>query len=117
MATGNLNRASANTGAFAARQAGAHSTNMLNPGGFTMANMNRAQAPFAAQYGQLEAQGAHAQTQGMQDLVNMLLKIRGQQGQENFQQQQLDMNSPNFWTYLMGAGNLGANVLGIPGVL
>jgi hypothetical protein len=76
IAQGNLNRAGANNAAMVARTAGAHSTNMLNPGSFVTGQMQQSLAPYAAQSQQLQATGAAAQQQGAQGMTNLMMLIQ-----------------------------------------
>jgi hypothetical protein len=123
----NLNQAAANTGAYVARQAGAHSTNMLNPSGFILGGISQSQAPYAQQRGQLEATGAQAQQSGAANLAQMMYTLqRAKQGdaqaaaqlqlqwaqlqeQQRQFQQQMEANQPGLFDYLgMGAKAAGA---------
>jgi hypothetical protein len=81
MAQGNLNRQAGNTGAYIGRQAGAHSTNMLNPSSFILGNISKSQEPYAEAGQQLQAKGAQAQQKGAADLTNLMYLInRAKQG-------------------------------------
>jgi hypothetical protein len=117
MAGGNLNRQAATTGAYIGRQAGAHATNMVNPSSFILGHITQSQVPYAGARESLAAQSAQAQQQGAAGLANLLFQIRKAQSGDELARQQLDMMSPNFWTYLQGAGGLASNILKIPGVL
>jgi hypothetical protein len=84
IAQGNINRNAANTGAYVGRQAGAHSTNMLNPSSFILGSIGKSQEPYAAQTGQLQATGAAAQQTGAEGLTNMMYTLnRAKQGDIN----------------------------------
>jgi hypothetical protein len=75
-ALGGLGRNAGNAGAMAARTAGAHSTNMLNPGSFVMGQYSQSQAPYAQQYGNIQTTAAQAQQQGAEGLTNLMYTLQ-----------------------------------------
>jgi hypothetical protein len=87
-ALGGVGRNAGNAGAMAARTAGAHSTNMLNPGSFVMGQYSQSQAPYAQQYGNIQTGKAQAQQQGAEGLTNLMYTLqRAKQGDAQAAQQ------------------------------
>lgn len=126
----NLNQSAANMGAYVGRQAGAHSTNMLNPSSFILNQITQSQAPYVQQQGNLAVASAGAEQTGAEGLTNLMYLLqRAKQGdaqaanqlqlqyaqlaeRQNEFQQQMNQQQAGFGDYLLGALGLGGSFLG-----